>query len=99
MGSTDEGWRSLYFYKLCAIIQINQILNTLGIFARCPFFEGGAGEFFTLAAMGEVFFRRAIVKVASAVPNGFTLGSDLSAAGAGFIKEELASIAVDSANG
>jgi len=52
-----------------------------------------------LTAVVEVFLCRAIIKIASAIPNGFTLGSDLSATGAGFIKEELASIAVDSANG
>ena len=98
MGSTDEGWRSLYFYKLCAIIQINQILNTLGIFARCPFFEGGAGEFFALAAMGEAFFRRAIVKVASAVPRGFADGSDLATSGTSFIEKKLACVAIYSAD-
>jgi len=98
LGSTDEGWRSLYFYKLCAIIQINQILNTLGIFARCPFFEGGAGEIFTLTAVIKVAFCRAIVKVASAVPWGFTDGCNLAASGTSFIEKKLASVAVNAAD-
>ena len=80
-------------------IKLNQILKALGIFARCPFFEGGAGEFFTLAAMGEVFFCRAIVKVASAVPYGLAFGRNLSASRTGIIQKKLASVAVDAADG
>ena len=80
-------------------IKLNQILNTLGIFARCPFFEGGARKFFTFSAMGKAFFCRAIVKVASAVPWGFADGSDLATSGTSFIEKKLASVAVYSADG
>ena len=51
-----------------------------------------------MTAVVEVFLCRAIIKIASAIPNGFAFGRNLSASGAGFVKEELTGIAVDSAN-
>ena len=60
--------------------------------------KGRRWLFFTLAAMGEVFFCRAIVKVASAVPYGLAFGRNLSASRAGFVYVKLTSVAVYSAD-
>lgn len=69
------------------------------VFVRCPFFEGVAGEFFALTAVVEIFICRAIVKIASAVPNGLSLGRDIAATCASFIQKELAGVAVYAADG
>ena len=59
----------------------------------------GAGEFFALTAVVVVSLCRAIEKITSAVPRGFTDGRNLAASRAGFVYVNLTGIAVDAADG